>query len=133
MNNPDKNSYTWMDIIESDNVTETIPAWEYLLISLSVIIAIVFVIRYFNIHLRVKLWLLNYNLARSNNTKETARKLVTLLQLDKDTTYIETTLHVNKESGIYYRHELLKACYASKTVERQHINTLLKNISQWLR
>lgn len=122
-----------MDIIESDNVTETIPAWEYLLISLSVIIAIVFFIRYFNIHLRVKLWLLNYNLARSNNTKETARKLVTLLQLDKDTTYIETTLHVNKESGIYYRHELLKACYASKTVERQHINTLLKNISQWLR
>ncbi len=133
MNKPDKNNYTWIDIVEPEIIAKTMPAWEYLLIVLTTVIVLFFVIRYFNIHLRFKLWLLNYNLAHSANTKETAKKILALFKLEKNTHYIEATLQVNKESGINCRLELLKACYADTAADRQHILSLLKTVSKWLR
>lgn len=118
-----------MDIVEPENIIATTPVWPYLLISTAVLIVIFFVIRYFNI--RIKLWYLSYKI--DNNTKETARKILTLFKLEKNTDYIEKVLHINKNSSNHYRQKLLKACYTDKPVGRQHIQLLLKTANSWLR
>lgn len=133
MSKSDKNNYTWIDIVEPEIIAEATPTWEYLLIALTTIITLFFVIRYFNIHLRFKLWLLNYNLAHSANTKEVAKKILALFKLEKNTYYIETALQVNKESAINCRLKLLKSCYADTATDRQHILLLLKTVGKWLR
>jgi len=118
-----------MDIAEPENIITTSPAWPYLLITIAALIITFFVIRHFN--LRFKLWYINYKI--ENNTKETARKILALFKLEKNTDYVEKVLHINKEASSHYRQQLLKACYTGNPVEQQHIHLLLKSVRDWLR
>lgn len=131
MKNINTNNYSWADIIEPNNIIKTAPTWEYMLVILMALIALFIIIKYFHIDLRFKLWLLNFNFTEKRNPRKMAKKLLALLKLERNTTYIEKTLNIKQQIGEDYRLELLKACYANTATDLHHIRTLLKVPIKW--
>ncbi len=132
MNNLIKNNYNWKDIIEPTNITETIPVWEYIVIFLIALLISFVLVKYFNIILRFKLWILTFKIKKTMDSRKIAKKILSLFRLEKDTIYIEKKLHLNKKIGVDYRLELLKACYANTIASPKHIITLIKMPTKWL-